>query len=202
MPDTNDTILEKHCHRIISHLEPDEILQPSDDGKFREGLRETPKRMARSLSFLTSGYEQNIHRITNNAIFDVENYDELITVSDIEFYSLCEHHILPFHGKVHVGYIPNKKIIGLSKIPRIVDMFSRRLQIQERLTTNIMEAIQTLLEPKGVGVIVQATHFCMCMRGVQKQNAYMRTSALNGIFKDEGSVAVRAEFLQLVKGSD
>ena len=158
----------------------------------REGLLRTPHRVAESLKFLTRGYDQNIETLLNGAIFH-EEYDDMVVVKDIEFQSLCEHHLLPFFGKVHVGYIPNGKIVGLSKIPRLVDMFARRLQVQERLTTQIAEALEEALEPQGVAVVVEGMHMCMRMRGVQKQNASMITSHMMGAFRADR--ATRAEFM-------
>ena len=166
-------------------------LIPEEDIR-REGLVDTPKRAAKAFEFLTEGYSQSSEHFINNAIFDTEGADELILVKDIEYYSLCEHHILPFFGVVHVGYIPNKKIIGLSKIPRIVNMFSRRLQIQEKLTQQIANELQDLISPLGVGVVVEGKHLCMSMRGVLKQNAVMKTNSLLGVFKTEHDA--RAEF--------
>ena len=168
---------------------------PKEDSS-REGLLETPKRAAKSFQFLTSGYETEVEDFLNNAIFDAEGADELILVKDISFFSLCEHHILPFHGKVHVAYIPNGKIIGLSKIPRIVNMFSRRLQIQERLTRQIADTLQNLINPLGVGVVTEAHHMCASMRGVEKETLSMKTNALIGVFKEESSA--RAEFFSSI----
>ncbi len=160
----------------------------------REGLVKTPERFLRSLEFLTSGYKADIPKIMNNAVFH-ETYNDMVIVRDIELYSLCEHHILPFHGRCHVGYIPNGKVIGLSKIPRIVDAFARRLQVQERLTSEISAALQTHLEPRGVGVVIEAYHFCMMMRGVEKQNSYTMTSSMLGAFQE---MSTRSEFLTLI----
>jgi len=172
-----------------------EILIKIGENPDREGLILTPERVENAYEFLTSGYNQNIEDIVNNAIFESEN-NEMIIVKEIEFYSLCEHHLLPFFGKCHIAYIPDKKIIGLSKLSRIVDVFSRRLQIQERLTTLIAEAIDEVLAPLGVGVVMEAMHFCMMMRGVQKQNSYAVTSALRGMFKSDSRT--RNEFLNLI----
>jgi len=158
----------------------------------REGLLRTPHRVAESMKFLTRGYDQEVETLLNGAIFH-EDYDDMVIVKDIEFFSLCEHHLLPFFGKVHVGYIPNGKIVGLSKIPRLVDMFARRLQVQERLTTQIAEALEEALEPQGVAVVVEGLHLCMLMRGVQKQNASMITSHMMGAFRADR--ATRAEFM-------
>ena len=164
----------------------------------REGLVETPRRVARSLEFLTSGYTQDIDEVLNGAIFS-ERYNEMVIVKDIDFFSMCEHHMLPFFGKAHVAYIPNGKIIGLSKIPRIVEVFSRRLQVQERMTQQIAETLYSALSPEGVGVVVEARHMCMMMRGVEKQNSVATTSAMLGTFRED--VKTRQEFLNLV-GSD
>ena len=162
----------------------------------REGLRDTPERVARSLAFLTAGYEQNPREVLGTAIF-AEQYDEMVLVKDIEFYSLCEHHLLPFFGKVHIAYIPDGHIVGLSKLPRLVEVFSRRLQVQERLTTQIAETIGELLAPKGVGVVIEASHLCLMMRGVEKQQSRTVTSCLLGSFKENRDT--RAEFLNLVR---
>jgi len=161
----------------------------------RDGLLRTPERVDKALRFLTSGYEMKIENILNGALYDVK-YDEVVVVKDIEFFSLCEHHMLPFYGKMHVAYLPNKKVIGLSKIPRIVDMFARRLQIQERLTQEVAQTVQEVIEPLGVGVICEARHFCMMMRGVEKQHSGAMTSAMLGAFRD--CKETRDEFLALV----
>jgi GTP cyclohydrolase I len=161
----------------------------------REGLARTPLRVAKALEFLTSGYKTTVEEVVNNAIFE-SDADEMVLVKDIEFYSLCEHHMLPFFGKAHVAYMPNKKIIGLSKIGRIVDVFARRLQVQERLTNQIADAIDGILDPHGVAVVMEGSHFCMLMRGVQKQGSSMVTSAMRGGFKENPSS--RAEFLELI----
>jgi GTP cyclohydrolase I len=160
----------------------------------RDGLRDTPVRVDQSMRFLTSGYSQDVDSVLNNALFDVK-YDEMVIVSDIDFFSLCEHHLLPFFGKAHVAYVPNKKVIGLSKIARLVEVFSRRLQVQERLTTQIAEAIQNAIQPQGVGVVVEAQHLCMIMRGVEKQNSRATTSAMLGSFQRQET---RMEFLDLI----
>ena len=162
----------------------------------REGLRDTPKRVAKAYEFLTSGYRADIDRVLNNALFTVD-YSEMVIVKDIDFYSLCEHHLLPFFGKCHVAYIPTTKVIGLSKIPRIVDVFARRLQVQERMTNQIAETIGAKISPLGVAVVVEATHLCMSMRGVEKQNSFAVTSAMLGAFRD--SSRTRMEFLELIK---
>ncbi len=161
----------------------------------RPGLKDTPQRVRRSLSFLTDGYTKNVHDVLGDAVFE-EHYDEMVLVRDIEMYSMCEHHMLPFYGKCHIAYIPNGKIVGLSKLPRIVDVFSRRLQVQERLTTQIAQAIQELLHPHGVGVVTEAYHLCMMMRGVQKQNSSTVASCLLGDFREDSKT--RQEFLNLV----
>ncbi len=163
----------------------------------REGLQRTPARVARALQFLTSGYKLDIGKLVNQAVFQ-EDTQEMILVRDIELYSLCEHHVLPFFGKAHVAYIPNGRIIGLSKIPRLVDAFARRLQVQERLTEQIAAALECALQPRGVGVIVEARHLCMMMRGVEKQNSSATTSAMLGLFRTDSKT--RAEFLDLVRG--
>jgi len=160
----------------------------------REGLVRTPHRVAKALQFLTDGYSQDIQKVLNNAVFK-EKYQEMVLVKDIDFFSMCEHHMLPFYGRAHIAYIPNGKIVGLSKIPRIVDVFARRLQVQERLTQEIAETLYNALTPAGVGVVIEARHMCMMMRGVEKQNSRMVTSAMLGSFHD--SVATRNEFLHL-----
>jgi GTP cyclohydrolase IA len=175
-----------------------QLLAEIGEDPEREGLQKTPHRAAQALRFLTRGYDQNLDELLNGAVFE-ETYDDMVVVKDIEFYSLCEHHILPFYGRAHVGYIPNGKIVGLSKIPRIVDMFSRRLQVQERLTKEIAEAFETALHPKGVAVVIDGMHMCMMMRGVEKQNATMITSHVMGEFRDDRRT--RAEFMALVRGN-
>jgi GTP cyclohydrolase I len=162
----------------------------------REGLISTPKRVEKALSFLTSGYRADIDEVLNGALFTVD-YSEMVIVKDIDFYSLCEHHLLPFFGKCHVAYIPTNKVIGLSKIPRLVDVFSRRLQIQERLTNQIANTIHEKIAPLGVAVVMEATHLCMSMRGVQKQNSFAVTSAMQGAFRN--NARTRMEFLELIK---
>jgi len=161
----------------------------------RQGLLRTPLRVEKSLKFLTGGYNQSVDEVLNGAIFD-ETYDEMVLIKDIEVFSLCEHHMLPFYGKCHVAYIPNGKIVGLSKIPRIVDVFARRLQVQERLTTQIADCLMEKLNPLGVAVVIEATHLCMVMRGVEKQNSICSTSSMLGAFRDEQ--ATRREFLSLL----
>ena len=161
----------------------------------RDGLVRTPARVAKSYRFLLSGYGQRLETLVNGAIFE-ESYSEMVVVRDIEVYSLCEHHLLPFFGKAHVAYIPDGRILGLSKIPRIVDMFARRLQVQERLTTQIADAVQSVVAPQGVGVVIEATHLCMAMRGVEKQNSSAVTSSLTGCLRDDDKS--RNEFLSLI----
>ena len=173
-----------------------ELLGLIGEDSTRQGLIKTPKRVAESWKFLSQGYHQNLNEIINEAIFD-ESAKDMIIVKDIEFYSLCEHHLIPFYGKAHVGYIPNGKIIGLSKIPRIIDFYARRLQVQERLTNQIATCIQDLLNPKGVAVVMEGRHFCMLMRGVQKQNSIASTSSMLGAFKDQSTTS--NEFLKLVE---
>lgn len=170
------------------------ILEELGEDPDREGLKGTPERVEKALKFLTTGYSQNIDDVVNGAIFS-ENYNELVLVKDIKIYSLCEHHLLPFVGRAHIGYIPDKKVIGLSKIARIADMFAKRLQVQERLTTQIVDALQDKLKPKGVAAIIEAEHYCMMMRGVQKQDSTMVTSAMRGIFLKD--IRSREEFLKL-----
>jgi GTP cyclohydrolase I len=172
-----------------------ELLAQLGEDPDREGLLNTPKRVEKALKFLTSGYDADIDTVLNDALFTVE-YSEMVIVRDIDFYSLCEHHLLPFFGKCHVAYIPSHKVIGLSKIPRIVDMFSRRLQVQERLTSQIADTILQKTSPIGVAVVVEATHLCMSMRGVEKQNSFAITSAMLGAFREDART--RAEVLDLL----
>ena len=179
----------------IKEITKELLLEIGEDPN-REGLIKTPHRVSKSWKYLTGGYSQTIEDVVNEAIFSVENED-MIIVKDINYYSLCEHHLLPFMGRVHVGYIPNGKVLGLSKIPRIIDIFARRLQLQEQLTYQIAESITDFLNPKGVGVVIEGEHLCMRMRGVQKQNATMQTSSMTGIFRKEEKT--REEFLNLIK---
>ena len=172
------------------------LLAALGEDPTRDGLKETPRRVAKSLDFLTSGYKTDLDVLVNNALFDVE-YSEMVIVRDIDFYSLCEHHLLPFFGKCHVAYLPSKQVIGLSKLPRIVDMFARRLQVQERLTEQIADAITEKITPTGVAVVIEATHLCMAMRGVEKQNSTTVTSAMRGTFREDART--RHEFLELIR---
>jgi GTP cyclohydrolase I len=172
------------------------ILIKIGEDPARDGLVATPQRVERAMRFLTSGYRTNVDELLNHALFDVA-YDEMVIVRDIEMFSLCEHHLLPFFGKCHVGYIPNGRVIGLSKIPRLVDMYARRLQVQERLTMQIAETINEKIHPRGVAVVIEAQHLCMIMRGVEKQNSIAVTSSMVGVFKDNQNT--RNEFLNLVR---
>lgn len=172
------------------------LLAEIGEDAARDGLVRTPERVAKSLEFLTSGYSQDIDEVLNGALFSVD-YSEMVIVKDIDFYSLCEHHLLPFFGKCHIAYLPRDRVVGLSKISRLVDVFSRRLQIQERLTNQIAQVIEDTLQPLGVGVVVEATHLCMSMRGVEKQNSFALTSAMLGAFRDDART--RMEFLDLLK---
>ena len=172
------------------------LLAELGEDPMRDGLTRTPERVERALKFLTSGYESDVKTVLNGALFDVD-YSEMVIVKDIDFYSLCEHHLLPFFGKCHVAYVPRGKVIGLSKIPRLVEVFSRRLQVQERLTSQIAETIRVTLKPLGVAVVLEATHLCMSMRGVQKQNSTAVTSAMLGVLRDDART--RMEFLELIR---
>ncbi len=182
----------------VQSLVVDLLKEIGEDPK-REGLKSTPKRVAKAYEFLTSGYNKDIKEVLNGAIFN-EKYDEMVLVKNIDFYSLCEHHILPFYGKVHVAYIPNGKIVGLSKIPRIVEVFARRLQVQERMTQQIADTINKYLDPLGVAVVSEAFHMCMMMRGVEKQNSSATSSAMHGIFKEDART--RGEFLNLISSKN
>lgn len=172
-----------------------ELLQRFDEDPTRDGLLKTPERVEKAMKFLTQGYHEDPQKILRAALFDVD-YDEMVMVKDIEMYSLCEHHMLPFFGKVHIAYIPKGKVVGLSKLPRLVDVFARRLQVQERMTREIASALQEAIAPQGVGVVVEARHLCMMMRGVEKQNSSTVTSSMSGVFLEDKT---RAEFLSLVR---
>ena len=173
-----------------------QLLADIGEDPSREGLLNTPRRVEKSLQFLTSGYREDVDAMLNNALFTVD-YNEMVIVKDIDFYSLCEHHLLPFFGKCHVAYIPNGKVVGLSKIPRLVDIFARRLQVQERLTNQIAETLTEKIKPLGVAVVTEATHLCMSMRGVEKQNSVAVTSAMLGAFRNDART--RSEFLNLIQ---
>lgn len=185
---TSDISIKDHTKKILEAI---------GENPEREGLKRTPERVEESMKFLTSGYQMTVDDVLNGAIFE-EQCDEMVLIKDIEMYSLCEHHMLPFYGKCHVAYIPNGKIIGLSKVSRIVDVYMRRLQVQERLTNQIAECLMDALSPKGVAVVVEAAHFCMTMRGVQKQNAVCVTSSLLGTFRSDRGT--RMEFMNLING--
>jgi GTP cyclohydrolase I len=185
--DPIDTISTQDLYR--------EILRRVGEDPTRDGLLRTPERVEKSMAFLTRGYHQTVEEVLHEALFDVD-YDEMVIVKDIEFYSLCEHHMLPFSGKAHIAYVPHGKVIGLSKLPRIVDIFARRLQVQERLTRQIADAITEAIHPQGVAVILEANHLCMMMRGVEKQHSATTTSAMLGVFKSQ--LQTRNEFLSLV----
>ena len=182
-----------HLEQVVAQLLTDIGEDPA-----REGLLRTPHRVAKAYEFMTKGYREDIKKVLNDAIFN-EKYSEMVIVKDIDFFSMCEHHLLPFFGKAHVAYIPNGKIVGLSKIPRIVEVFSRRLQVQERLTQQIADTLYEALTPDGVGVVVEARHMCMMMRGVEKQNSLATTSAMLGVFRDD--VKTRGEFLHLIEST-
>lgn len=175
------------------------LLSQLGEDPDREGLRDTPRRVEQALRYLTEGYQKSVDKVLNQALYSV-CYDEMVIVKDIELFSLCEHHLLPFYGKAHIAYVPNKKVIGLSKIPRLVDVFARRLQIQERLTSEIARAIEEKIQPQGVGVVIEARHLCMMMRGVEKQHSQAVTSAMLGVFRSNKQT--RDEFLALVQKRD
>jgi GTP cyclohydrolase I len=185
---------------LVATVAPEvkKMLEALGEDPSREGLLKTPERFAKAMGFLTSGYSMDPCAVINGAIFH-ERYDEMILVKDIEIYSLCEHHLLPFFGKVHIAYIPDGKIVGLSKLARLAEVYARRLQVQERMTEQIASTINEMLEPKGVAVVVEAKHMCMVMRGVQKQNSWMTTSSMLGVFRD--NQATRKEFLSLITAS-
>jgi GTP cyclohydrolase I len=191
-----------HRHEVMGNGHPAELrdlvermLSILGEDSKRNGLLKTPERVEKALQFMTQGYQQNLEEILNQALFPID-YDEMVIVKDIDFFSLCEHHLLPFFGRCHVGYLPNKRVAGLSKIPRVVDMFSRRLQVQERLTVQIADALQSKLKPHGVGVVMEARHLCMMMRGVEKQNTVAVTSSMLGAFRSQ--LQTREEFLRLI----
>lgn len=196
----NPTTAEKRSLASVSDEEMmaavETMLKGVGEDPSREGLLKTPKRVAEAMRFLTGGYDLSLEEIVNNAIFD-EGHNEMVLVRDINLFSLCEHHMLPFMGKAHVAYVPNEKVVGLSKLARIVEMYARRLQVQERLTRQVAEAIQSVLEPKGVAIVVEATHMCMVMRGVQKPGSWTVTSAMVGIFQEDQKT--REEFLNLIR---
>lgn len=181
---------------FVDHIR--EMLEALGEDPNRPGLQRTPERVEKSLRWLTQGYQQTLEGVIGQAVFE-EPHESMIMVRDIELYSMCEHHMLPFFGRAHVAYIPNGKIIGLSKLPRIVDMFAHRLQLQERLTDQVADAIMEVLDPRGVGVVIEASHLCMMMRGVEKQNCKTVTSAVRGVFRDD--IKTREEFLRLVHNS-
>jgi GTP cyclohydrolase I len=180
---------------MMERLIRDLIKEIGEDPN-REGLEKTPARVAKAWEYLTSGYPQNVNDVLNEALF-TEEYDEMVVVKDIDLYSVCEHHLLPFFGKCHIAYMPSRRIVGLSKLPRLVEMFARRLQVQERLTTQIAQTLNDVLQPRGVAVVIEALHLCMLMRGVEKQNSKAVTSAMLGAFRDRPET--RAEFMELIK---
>ena len=188
---TNPTLTSASFEELVREM----LVRLGEDPE-REGLLRTPERVQKAFGFLTRGYNEDPEALLKNALFTV-NYDEMVIVKDVEMFSLCEHHMLPFFGKVHVAYIPNGKVIGLSKIPRLIELFSRRLQIQERLTTQIAETIQKVIQPQGVGVVIEARHLCMMMRGVEKQHSAAVTSSMLGCFREEQET--RTEFLSLIR---
>jgi len=196
MPKFSEEVLDKEPRTESIADAMRRILAQLGDDPSRQGLRHTPERFEKALRHLTSGYHQDIKKLLNGALFDVQ-YDEMVIVRDIELFSLCEHHLLPFFGTCHVAYLPNRKVVGLSKIPRLVNMFARRLQVQERLTSQIAQALMEHLEPRGVGVVIEARHLCMAMRGVEKQHSQTVTSAMLGEFRE--NARARTEFLSLIR---
>jgi GTP cyclohydrolase I len=193
MMDSSLPLADAEASAAYAELVRDQLVLLGEDPE-REGLLKTPERVANAMAFLTRGYSMSLEEVVGDALFE-EEHENMVMVRDIELYSLCEHHLLPFFGKAHVAYIPRKRIVGLSKLPRIVDMFARRLQVQERLTEQVAKAIDEVLEPLGVGVVIEAYHMCMMMRGVEKQNSRTITSALRGVFREDGKT--RDEFLRL-----
>ena len=196
MPRTSATLEAPLLDHISTQELYRELLTRVGEDPARDGLLRTPERVEKSMAYLTRGYTMDVTEVLHNALFEVD-YDEMVIVKDIEFFSLCEHHLLPFFGKAHVAYVPNGKVIGLSKIPRLVDIFARRLQVQERLTRQVGDAIQEAIQPQGVAVILEAQHLCMMMRGVEKQHSATVTSAMLGVFKSQ--LQTRNEFLSLVR---
>jgi len=190
-PVTEATVAKPELQELVR-----EILVRLGEDPSREGLKKTPLRVEKALAYLTRGYAQDAESVLNGAVFS-SDYDEMVIVKEIDFFSLCEHHLLPFYGKCHIAYLPDKRIVGLSKLPRLVDVFSRRLQVQEKLTTEIARAIEEKLKPKGVGVVMEAAHLCVMMRGVEKQNAQMVTSSMRGRFRSDARS--REEFLTLIR---